>query len=62
MEKLVNTRDRELYYLKLANLVGAISSTVWFLAPYMVSVCQQSTEPCLCCYLQLFYVQPLQLV
>ena len=48
MEKLVNTRARELYYLKLANLVGAISNTFWFLAPYMVSSWLLSVG---CCHL-----------
>ena len=37
MERLVNARKNELHYIKLANVVEAISSTIWFLVPYLVS-------------------------
>ena len=37
MQRIVNAREKELYNVKLANVVEAISSTIWFLIPYLVS-------------------------
>ena len=38
LEKVVDARTKVLYFVKMSNIITAISNTTWLLMPYLVSV------------------------